>query len=201
MISRFYMIPGVVVVLLTMLTTLLTGLGLVREKETGTLEQLLTAPVKPVEILIGKLIPYIVIAFVDGIVVLAFAKFLFGVPFVGSHLLLILFGLIYVTTALAIGILISSVVSTQQVAMMIALSATMLPSVLLSGFVFAIKNMPAVLQAVSYIVPARYFVIIIRGIMLKGAGASVLIPQMLAMLGLMLFFMLVASKKFSTRVA
>jgi ABC-2 type transport system permease protein len=115
--------------------------------------------------------------------------------------LLILFGFVYVTTALAIGILISSVVSTQQVAMMIALSSTMLPSVMLSGFVFAIKNMPALLQAVSYIVPARYFVVIIRGIMLKGAGAAVLLPQTLAMVGLMLVFLVVASRKFSTRVA
>jgi ABC-2 type transport system permease protein len=199
--SSHFFVPGLVAVILLMISTLLTSITIAREKETGTLEQLLTAPVTPVEILIGKLIPYIVIAFVDGVIVLAFAKFLFGVPFVGSHLLLILFGFVYVATALAIGILISSVVSTQQVAMMIALSSTMLPSVMLSGFVFAIKNMPAFLQAVSYIVPARYFVVIIRGVMLKGAGASVLLPQTLAMVGLMLIFLLVASKKFSTRVA
>jgi ABC-2 type transport system permease protein len=199
--SAHFFVPGLVAIILMMISALLTSITIAREKETGTLEQLLTAPVKPTEIVLGKLLPYILIAFLDGALVLAFAKFVFGVPFVGSHLLLLVFGFIYVSTSLAIGILISSLVKTQQVAMMIALSATMLPSVMLSGFVFATKNMPLFLRIISHMVPARYFVTIIRGIMLKGAGATVLLPQALALLALMLVFMGIAARKFNTRVA
>jgi ABC-2 type transport system permease protein len=172
-----------------------------REKETGTMEQLLTAPIKPIEILLGKILPYVVVALLDGILVLVFAKVIFGVPFVGSHLLLLGFGLIYIFASLSIGILISSLVKTQQVAVMFAVMSTMLPSVMLSGFIFAIKNMPIALQLLSYIIPAKYFVTIIRGIMLKGAGLEILAGQGLSLLLLMAVIMAVASRKFSTRVA
>jgi ABC-2 type transport system permease protein len=176
-------------------------LTIAREKETGTMEQLLTAPIKPIEILLGKILPYVVVALLDGILVLVFAKVIFGVPFVGSHLLLLGFGLIYISASLSIGILISSLVETQQVAMMFAAMTTMLPSVMLSGFIFAIKNMPIALQLLSYIIPAKYFVTIIRGIMLKGAGLEVLAGQGLSLLLLMAVVVVVASRKFSTRVA
>ena len=133
--------------------------------------------------------------------VLVFAKFVFGVPFIGSQLLLLGYGLVYVAAALSIGILISSVVSTQQVAMMTAIATTMLPSVMLSGFFFPIKNMPAVLQAISYVIPARYFLTIVRGIMLKGAGFQILAYHGLSLLALMLLLLLVASRKFKTGAA
>jgi ABC-2 type transport system permease protein len=199
--SAHFFVPGLVAIILLMISALLTSITIAREKETGTLEQLLTAPVKPIEILVGKLLPYILIALLDGVLVLLFAKVVFGVPFVGSQLLLFGFGLVYVATALSIGILISSAVKTQQVAMMIALSATMLPSVMLSGFVFALKNMPLVLQAISHIVPARYFATMIRAIMLKGAGLETLVVEVLALLGLMVFFLTLAARGFSTKVA
>jgi len=178
----------------------LTSVTIARERETGTMEQLLTAPVTPAQILIGKLLPYLVIAFIDGIIVLLFAKLLFHVPFLGSPLLLLGFGFIYIATSLAIGILISSLVKTQQVAMMTAISATLLPSVMLSGFIFAIKIMPIPLQAISYIIPARYFVTIVRGIMLKGAGLSILALQGLALIVIMTGFIVIAARKFTTRV-
>jgi len=149
---------------------------------------------------VGKLLPYIVIAFLDGILVLTFAQVVFGVPFVGSHLLLLGFGLVYVATALSIGILISSIVKTQQLAMMIAQMATMLPSVMLSGFIFAIKNMPWVLQAVSKIVPATYFIVIVRGIMLKGASLGVLAAQGIALVLVMLLLLTVAARRFRMRI-
>ena len=114
--------------------------------------------------------------------------------------MLLFFGLIYITTALSIGILISALVDTQQLAMMYTVMATMLPSVLLSGFIFPLKNMPYILQGISYIVPARYFLIIIRSIMLKGAGFETLIIQALALIGLMVMFIFIATKKFNTRV-
>ncbi|MEW5993730.1 MAG: ABC transporter permease [Candidatus Zixiibacteriota bacterium] len=199
--SSHFFVPGLVAIILLMISALLTSVTIAREKETGTMEQLLTAPVKPIEILLGKILPYVVIALLDAILVLIFARIVFGVPFVGSRLLLLGFGLIYISASLSIGILISSLVKTQQVAMMMAAVSTLLPSVMLSGFIFAVKNMPVVLQALSYIIPARYFVTIIRGIMLKGAGLEVLAGQGLSLVILMSIMVLVASRKFSTRVA
>jgi ABC-2 type transport system permease protein len=198
--SAHFLVPGLVAIILMMISALMTSMTIAREKESGTMEQLLTTPVKPREILIGKLLPYVVIAFLDGVLVLMFARFVFGVPFVGSHILLLGFGLIYVTTALSIGILISSLVNTLQEATLLAQITTLLPAVMLSGFIFAIKNMPVVLQGISHIVPARYFIIIIRGIMLKGASLEVLLPQAGALLLLMVILMTVAAAKFKTRV-
>jgi ABC-2 type transport system permease protein len=199
--SAYFFVPALVALILLMISALLTSVTIAREKETGTLEQLLTAPVKTWEILLGKILPYVVVALLDGVLVLVCSRLVFGVPFVGSHLLLLAFGLIYICTSLAIGILISSLVKTQQVAMMLAVVTTLLPSVMLSGFIFAIKNMPLVLQLLSYIIPAKYFVTIIRGIMLKGAGLEVLVVQGVSLVMLMVVMMLVASRKFSTRVA
>lgn len=199
--SSHFFVPALVAIILLMISALLTSITIAREKETGTLEQLLTAPVRPVEILIGKLIPYVVIAFADGILVLLFARLVFDVPFVGSHTLLLGFGLIYVTASLSIGIMISSLVLTQQVAMMFAVVSTMLPSVMLSGFIFAIKNMPVAIQPLSRIVPATYFVTIIRGIMLKGAGLQVLAVNGLVLLALMGVMLLLAARLFKTKVA
>ncbi len=199
--SSWFFVPGLVAVILMMISALLTSITLAREKETGTMEQLLTAPVRPFEIMIGKILPYIVIAFIDGSMVMLFAKFMFGVPFVGSKLLLFGFMLMYVASALSIGILISSLVKTQQVAMMFATVLTLLPAVMLSGFIFAIKNMPPVLQAITYIVPARYFLVIIRGIMLKGAGFSELAVQGVFLFAFMVVVLTVAISRFKTRVA
>ena len=198
--SSHFFVPGLVAVILMMISALLTSITIAREKETGTLEQLLTTPVKPREILIGKLLPYVVIAFIDGIIVLTFAWAIFGVPFEGSELQLLLFGFIYITCALSIGIVISSIVKSQQLAMMIALTTTMLPSVMLSGFIFAVKNMPLVLRMLSKIIPATYFVSIIRGTMLKGAGIEVLIWQAVALIVIMLALLTLAARKFSTRI-
>ncbi len=199
--SSHFFVPGLVAIVLLMISALLTSVTIAREKETGTLEQLLTAPVKPVEILLGKILPYVFIALFDGVLVLVFAKLVFGVPFVGSHLLLLGFGLVYVATALSIGILISSLVRTQQVAMMYAMMFTMLPSVMLSGFIFAVKNMPSLLQYLSLIIPATYFLTVIRGVMLKGAGLGELAIHGVSLLVLMAIMIGVAAAKFKTRLA
>ena len=198
--SAHFFVPGLVAVILMMISALLTSITIAREKETGTMEQLLMCPITPSQIIVGKIVPYITIALADGVLVLILARFLFGVPFVGSKLLLLALGLVYIFASLAIGILISSLVKTQQVAMMLALTITMLPSVMLSGYIFAIKNMPIPLQIISYIVPARYFLNIIRGIMLKGAEFQVLLSQVLALAVLAVIMIFVAARKFSTRV-
>jgi ABC-2 type transport system permease protein len=198
--SSHFFVPGLIAVILMMISALLTSITIAREKETGTMEQLLTAPVKPYQVILGKVIPYIGLALLDGILVLVIGVFHFGVPFVGSLLLLLLFGLIYIIAALSLGVLISALVRTQQVAMMAALVVTMLPSVMLSGFIFDIKNMPPVLQAITFVVPARYFLLIIRGVMLKGSGLAVLWPQAAALIVLTAVLLIGAAKRFKMRI-
>jgi len=199
--SSHFFVPGLVAIILMMISALLTSITIAREKETGTMEQLLTAPVTPWQILTGKIIPYIGLALLDAVLVLVAARLLFNVPFVGSQILLLGFALIYVATALSLGVLVSAMVKTQQVAMMLAMMLTMLPAVMLSGFIFAVKNMPVVLQLLSNVIPAKFFVTIIRGIALKGAGLDVLAMQGLYLIILMTVLMLIAGKKFTRRIA
>jgi ABC-2 type transport system permease protein len=172
--SPDFFVPGLIAVILMMISALLTSVAIVRERETGTLEQLLTAPVARRQIIVGKVVPYIAIAFLDGLLVIVFAVFHFHVPFEGSYVLLAFFGVVYITAALSIGVLVSTVARTQLVAMLTALMVTVMPSVMLSGFIFEIKNMPLPLQYLSAVIPARHFIVIIRGVMLKGVDAAAL---------------------------
>jgi ABC-2 type transport system permease protein len=189
-----------IAVILMMISALLTSVTIAREKETGTMEQLLTSPVSPRQIIIGKVIPYIFLALADGILVILFALLVFGVPFAGSGILLLFFGVIYISAALSLGILISTLVSTQQQAMMMAQMMTILPSVMLSGYIFEIKNMPTILQYVTYIIPARYFILILRGIMLKGSNIVVLWEQALFLIGLTVILLFAATKRFKLKI-
>jgi ABC-2 type transport system permease protein len=198
--SSHFFVLGLIAVILMLVSALLTSLTIAREKETGTLEQLLTAPVKPWQIIIGKIIPYIGLAGVDGLIVWAFAVFHFGVPVAGSMALLAFFAVIFIVAALSIGILVSTVARTQQVAMTITLTVTMMPSVLLSGFAFEIKNMPRFLQLITMIVPARYFITIVRGVMLKGSGLATLWPQAVGLGIISLGLLGLAAKRFKMRI-
>jgi ABC-2 type transport system permease protein len=152
-------------------------------------------------VIAGKVVPYVGLAFIDGFLVILFAVFHFHVPFEGSYLLLVFFGVVYIVAALSIGILISTVVNTQLVAMMAALLATVLPSVMLSGFIFEIKNMPLPLQYLSAIVPARHFIEIIRGVMLKGVGVTVLWQETAALLALTAVLLGIAVRKFKLKLS
>jgi ABC-2 type transport system permease protein len=198
--SSHFFVPGLIAVILMMISALLTSVTIAREKETGTMEQLLTSPVSPRQIIIGKVIPYIFLALADGILVILFALLVFGVPFAGSGILLLFFGVIYISAALSLGILISTLVSTQQQAMMMAQMMTILPSVMLSGYIFEIKNMPTILQYVTYIIPARYFILILRGIMLKGSNIVVLWEQALFLIGLTVILLFAATKRFKLKI-
>ncbi len=198
--SSHFFVPGLIGVILMMISALLTSVTITREKETGTMEQLLTSPVSPRQIIIGKVIPYIGLALLDGLLVYGFAVWHFGVPVAGSNMLLFLFGSIYIIAALSLGVLISTLVRTQQLAMMMALTVTMLPSVMLSGFIFEIKNMPVLLQYLANLVPAKYFILIIRAIMLKGSGIDVLWPQAAALIVITLVLLGVAAKKFKITI-
>jgi ABC-2 type transport system permease protein len=164
------------------------------------MEQILVSPVRPYEIILGKVIPYIFLAFMDASVILLIGIFLFDVPFIGSLFLLALLTALYIITALSLGLMISTITKTQQVAMMIAIMITLLPTVMLSGFIFPIASMPKLLQLISYIIPAKYYLVIVRGIMLKGNTIGQLITPTV-FLGIMSTILLIVSwRKFSVNL-
>ncbi|MDD3925427.1 MAG: ABC transporter permease [bacterium] len=177
-----FIVPGLIAVILMMLSALLTSMTVVRERERGTIEQLIVSPVMPSELIIGKLIPYILISFLDVILVIAAGRLIFNVPLNGSPGLVLALSAVFLTASLGIGLLISVSSGSQQTAMTVAMMATMLPSVLLSGFVFPIKAMPAAIQWLTSIIPARYFLTIIRSIFLKGMGIGQLWQPVLFLL-------------------
>jgi drug efflux transport system permease protein len=179
--SRHFMIPGVLALVLLVVTANLASMAIVREKELGTLEQLNVTPLRRWELIVGKLLPYGAIAMVDVVLVVAVAVFWFEVPLRGSFLLLLEMSLLYVLCTLALGLFISTISETQQQAMMTATFFFLTPMIYLSGFIFPIENMPPVIQAFTYVIPLRYFLIIVRGIFLKGIGLKLLWPQAAAL--------------------
>ena len=179
--SRDFMIPGIVALLLLVVTTNLSSMGVVREREVGTLEQLNVTPLQRWELIVGKLVPYGLIGLVDVVLVLSVSILWFQVPMKGSLVLLFVMTLVYLLSTLGLGLFVSTVSSTQQQAMMTSVIFFMMPMVLLSGFVFPIENMPAVMQAITYLIPLRYFLVILRAIFLKGVGLEVWWPQALAL--------------------
>jgi ABC-2 type transport system permease protein len=198
--SAYFFVPGLAVLIVIMISALLTSIAIVREKETGTLEQILVSPIRPIEIIIGKVVPYMLLALLDLTIILVIARLVFKVPFVGSLLTLAFCSVIFVFVGLSLGLLISTNVASQQVAMMAALVATLLPTVMLSGFIFPLTSLPKPLQIVSHIVPARYFLVIIRGIMLKGNTLMQLYPETLTLTIFGVALIVVSVKKFSTRL-
>lgn len=182
--SKNYMVPGVVVLVLMIVTMTLTSMAVVREKELGTLEQLLVTPMKPWQLILGKLSPFVVIGMIDVTLVLAVAIHWFDVPMRGSIPLLYGMSLLFILTTLGLGLFVSTISRNQQQALMTAQFGFFIPFMYFSGFVFPIENMPAAIQYVSYLIPLRYFLEIVRGIFLKGSDLSVLWPQALALVGL-----------------
>jgi ABC-2 type transport system permease protein len=179
--SRFFMLPGVLALVLLVVTANLASMAIVREKELGTLEQLNVTPLRRWELIVGKLLPYAVIAMIDVVLVVAVAVGWFEVPLRGSFSLLFAMCGIYVFSTLALGLFISTISDTQQQAMMTSTFFFLTPMIYLSGFIFPIENMPRVIQPVTYLIPLRYFLIIVRGIFLKGIGLNLLWPQALAL--------------------
>jgi ABC-2 type transport system permease protein len=179
--SRHFMIPGVLALVLLVVTANLAAMAIVREKEVGTLEQLNVTPLRRWELIAGKLLPYGLIGMVDVLLVVAVAVFWFEVPLRGSFLQLFAISMLYVLCTLGLGLFISTISATQQQAMMTATFFFLMPMIYLSGFIFPIENMPAVIQAVTYVIPLRYYLVIVRGIFLKGIGIEVLWPQVAAL--------------------
>lgn len=198
--SRNFYVPGVIAILVMLITLMLTSMAVVREKEIGTMEQILVTPITPTEFILGKTVPFALIGFVDVLVITAIAVFWFEVPIRGNLVLLFLATALYLMTTLGIGLFISTISQTQQQAMM-STFFFYLPAVLLSGFMFPIANMPELIQWLTYLNPLRYFLIIIRGIFLKGVGFSVLWPQLLALTIMGLLTLRAASGRFHKTMA
>ncbi|ABB30898.1 ABC-2 type transporter [Geobacter metallireducens RCH3] len=200
MVSRNYIFPGLIAVIMMVIAALLTSLTVAREWETGTMEQLITTPLRGAELIVGKLIPYFAIGILDLVLSVLVGEFVFDIPLRGSLWLLFAMSLIFLTCALAFGLLISIVTKNQRLASQTAMVTTMLPAFLLSGFIFPIENMPPPIQAVTHIITARYFVTILRDIYLKGVGLGVLAPEaaFLAVFGVVVLAL--AVKKFRKKV-
>jgi ABC-2 type transport system permease protein len=179
--SRYFMLPGIFALLLLVVTSNLSSMAIVRERENGTLEQLNVTPLGRLELLLGKLIPYGIIGLIDVVIVLVVILFWFEVPMRGSFWLLFGMSLIYLMTTLGLGLFVSTISHTQQQAMMTSTFFFLIPMLYLSGFIFPIENMPAAIQPLTYLIPLRYFVVILRGIFLKGVGLETLWPQALAL--------------------
>ncbi len=199
LVSAYYMIPGMIGTILQMLTTILTATAIVRERERGTIEQLLVTPIHSWELVVGKMTPYVLIALGYTVEVLVVGVLLFHVPINGSVPLLLALSGLFLVSCLGIGLFVSTISNTQQEAMMAAMF-TLLPSIFLSGFFFPLAAMPPWLQIVSYAVPLRYFLVIVRGIVLKGVGLEGLWPQVLALCLFAVILMGSAAVRFKKRL-
>lgn len=193
-------VPGLVTLILMLISALMTSISITREKETGSMEVLLVSPLSPAVIILGKVIPYIVLAVFNALSVLVLAIIVFGMPFVGSVGVFSLLTFLYIIAALALGLLISTVTNTQQIAMMICLIGLLLPTMLLSGFIYPIENMPSWLQYVTQIFPATYFLRAIKGVMLKGAGIEYVWKEISVLAGMTVLLILLSIAKFKTRL-
>jgi ABC-2 type transport system permease protein len=193
-------VPGLMAFVLTIISSLMTAISLTREKETGTMEALLVSPLRPWQIIVGKVLPYLGIGFVSVLGVIVEGRLVFGVPLRGSLLLLLGEGLLFILVSLSLGILISARTSSQRVAMLGALVGTMLPTMLLSGFIFPLESMPWLLQALANVVPAKWFVLVARSIMLKGAGLTYLWQPTLILLAMALALLFFSAQSFHERL-
>jgi ABC-2 type transport system permease protein len=198
--SKNFIIPGLTGVIMMAICTQMTALSVSREKETGTLEQLISTPISSMELLVGKLLPYVAVGLVDLALVVGAGVLIFGVPFRGSYLSLLAISLIFLTGTLSWGLFVSVISKSQLQASQLAVLSAFLPSFLLSGFIYPIENMPVPLQVITYIVPARYFVEILKGLFLQGVGLTVLWPQVLALVIYAVAILNLARKKFRKRI-
>jgi ABC-2 type transport system permease protein len=199
MISSHFMVPGVIAQILFSLTSILTATAVVRERERGTIEQLIVTPIRPWELILGKTIPYVVLALLNTLEVLALGALLFGVPIRGDLVLIMLLSALFLLSGLGWGLFASTVANTQQEAMLIVYM-TILPSVFLSGFLFPIEAMPKVLQAISVVIPIRYYLVIIRSLLIKGVDLAPLQDEILALAIIGLVIMALATIRFRKRL-
>lgn len=194
-------VPGVMGMILLLISTMMTSISIVREKELGTMEILLVSPMKPYLVILSKVIPYFVISLINVATILLLSVHILGMPIQGSTILLIAITIIYIFCALSLGILISTITDSQLAAMLVSLLGMMLPVVMLSGYVFPVANMPTILQVISNIVPAKWYIIMVKSVMIKGLGISGIWKEAIILFGMTIFFIVISIKRFKIRLA
>lgn len=199
--SVYNFVPGVMLLILMLLGAMMTSVAIVREKELGTMEILLVSPIKPYVVILSKAIPYLVLCFIDLLIILGLAYTVMGMDIRGSTVLLLIMSTLFIITTLSLGLLISNIVATQQVAMFVSLVGFLMPSLVFAGFMFPIENMPKILQLISNIIPTRWFFVILKNIMVKGLGFEYIYKEALILVAMTLVFLVIATKKFKTRLA
>lgn len=199
--TRVFMVPSIMGLILQVITTILMSMAIVKEREIGTLEQLIVTPIKPSQLIIGKMIPFVMIGFLDSLIVLGVMVSWFGIGIRGSFFFLMFASFLFVLSTLGTGLFISTISKTQQQAMMVAQFGIMMPMMYLSGFMFPIENMPQIVQYITYIIPLRYYIVILRGIILKGAAVTELIPEILMLLFFGIAILIASSLRFKKRLS
>jgi ABC-2 type transport system permease protein len=200
LVSENFFVPGLMGMVMMVATTVLTTLSIVREKERGTIEMLMVSPLSRAELVLGKIFPYFLIAYINLFILLFLGEALFGVPFRGDIVLFAAVSALFLLTALGLGVFISTLASSQQVAWTVSFLTTLLPSFLLSGFIFPIEGMPRAIQVITYIVPVRYYIVILRGIILKGVGAESLSPEILSLAAFAVLIIAASSRRVTRRL-
>jgi len=198
--SHFMFVPGVITLILILICALMTSVTITREKEFGTMEVLLVSPLRPVQIILGKVMPYFILSFINVLLILALSWFVFNLPVKGSIVLLLGECMLYILMSLTLGILISTVSSNMQQAIFLSLIGLMLPTILLSGFIFPIENMPEIYDWISLIMPPRYFIVIIKNIMIKGTGLTFIWKETLILILMTIIFVTISIRKFKIRL-
>ncbi|MGZ5243315.1 MAG: ABC transporter permease [Bacteroidia bacterium] len=198
--SVYMFVPGLMTIILMLVSAMMTSISITREKELGTMEILMVSPLNPFQVIAGKVVPYLLLSIINATVILVLGFVVFGMPVKGNMFLLAAETILFIITALTLGIFISTVSNTQQTAMLLSMMGLMLPTILLSGFIFPIRNMPVALQVISNIIPARWFIIIIKNILLKGLGFSYVWKETLILLGMTLALMILSIKKYKIRL-
>lgn len=198
--TRNFMVPAIVGLLISVITLILTSLAVVKEKEIGTMEQLIVTPLKPHQIIFGKLIPFVLLSFVAIILVLTAMHFVFNISVKGSTIFLFACSFLYILSTLGLGLFVSTISNTQQQAMMMAIFVVLMPMIFLSGFAFPIENMPVILQYLSYLIPLKYFITIIRGVIMKGIGFSDLWPDAMVLFLMGLLILTLSSLRFNRKL-
>ena len=194
-------VPGVMAMVLMLVCTLMTAITVVREKEMGTMEILLASPIRPLKIIIAKAVPYLLLSVVNIASILLLSVFVLDVPVNGSLILLIFESILFTLTCLAFGLLISASTDSQQTAMFVSLTGMFLPTIMLSGFMFPVENMPLPLRIISNVVPAKWYYMVVKDVMIKGLGFASIWKETLVLAGMMFFLLAMAIKKFKIRLA
>ncbi|MBP7093255.1 MAG: ABC transporter permease, partial [Candidatus Kapabacteria bacterium] len=194
-------VPGVMALVLMLVCVMMTSISIVREKELGTMEILLVSPFRPLMVIVAKVIPYLLLSIVNITSILLLSVYVLGLPILGSILLLFGMSILFIITSLALGVLVSTIAATQQVAMLVSMMGMLLPTLLFSGFMFPIENMPLPLQVISNLIPAKWYYNIVKAVMIKGLGIDAILKEVVILLGMSVLLTVISVRRFKVRLA